>query len=215
MGAIMLKRLLHNPECEFVSLGYNCDVAQLLRYTGLRNKAYPFDWCITPSRSVIALIKNDFSHFLDLNNITFSEPHRALFFNGENGAISESDEIVVTAHCSKYKMSFPHDYSSADMHHAVLEKYNKRIDRIFRVLRGSKTVVFIFNPEVPTEKDVFIDELEDCLSVKYPSLKFFVYSIDELEKEVKKSLKKSTLRFFNKKAGRVNQFIRNIFDQFL
>ena len=202
-----LKKLLRSNECEFVSLGYNCDVAHLLRYTGLRKKAYPFDWCITPNDSVIKIIESDFKDFIKSSNITYSEPHKALFFEGEEGSVAESDKVVVTAYCDKYGMTFPHDFTDVDMYHIVADKYNKRIDRFLKLIMGRETVVFIFKPEATDKIGVFNDRLRESLRLKCPSLKFYIYSLDEIEKVVGKSLKKSALRFFRRKLGRVNKVI--------
>ncbi|MGB5854389.1 MAG: DUF1796 family putative cysteine peptidase [Oceanisphaera sp.] len=211
-GTITLKKLLSSNECEFVSLGYNCDVAQLLRYSGLRKKAYPFDWCITPNRSVIKVIENDFNGFFDLNNITFSEPHKAALFEGEDGLVVESDKVVVTAYCGKYGMIFPHDLFDGDMYEGVADKYNKRIDRFLNLTKESKIVVFIFNPESESESAFFTESLRACLSLKFSMLEFYVYSLDELERAVNRSLKRSVLKFFNRKAQRINQFFSRKFN---
>lgn len=207
-----LKRMLHNNECEFVSLGYNCDVAHFLRYTGLRKAAYPFDWCIAPNDSVIKIIKNDFEGFMELDNITYSEPHKALVFEGEGGAVVESDKLVVTAYCEKYGMVFPHDFYHVDMYQAVKDKYDKRIVRFLNLMMGSKTVVFIVKAEREDVGEMldFNNDLRETLLVKYPNLKFHIFLLDDLEVVVNKSLKISVLRIFNRKLGRIKKNLRRL-----
>lgn len=48
-----------------ISLGYFCSVALELERIGLRNTAYPFDWCISDFSGVIEAIENGFSEWLD------------------------------------------------------------------------------------------------------------------------------------------------------
>ncbi|MDV2857699.1 DUF1796 family putative cysteine peptidase [Oceanimonas sp. CAM02] len=205
-----LKRMLHENECEFVSLGYNCDVAHFLRYTGLRKAAYPFDWCIAPNDSVIKIIKNDFEGFMELDNITYSEPHKALVFEGEGGAVVESDKLVVTAYCEKYGMIFPHDFHDSNMFQVVKDKYNKRIERFLNIVMSGRTVVFVFKPEADENECAFNDDLINCLRIKFPKLDFYVCSLGELSEAVDSSLKISVLRFFNRKLVRFNSFVSSI-----
>ena len=210
-GVSALKKLLHRNDCEFVSLGFNCDVAHLLRYSGLRNKAYPFDWCITPNESVIKLIESDFAGFFDVNNFTFSNPHRALVFEGEDGQIVESDKIVVTAYCNKYNMSFPHDFPDGYIYHDVSDKYNKRVGRFLNLIKSNKTVVFIFKTE--REENEFVAELTAVFKIKYPSFSFYVFSLDELELVMNRNLSKVVLKFVNRKVSRINKFVSRLLCQ--
>ena len=203
----VLKKLLRSNECEFVSLGYNCDVAQLLRYSGLRSKAYPFDWCITPIGSVIRLFENDFHGFLDMTSLTFSAPHRALCFEGNGKSIIESDEIVVTASCSKYSMIFPHDFpnSSSKAHDNVIIKYENRIERLIRLLNSNKVVIFVINYN--DEDECKVKLLKRILIVKFPNLKFQIYSYKTFRCGVKKSLFRSVFVFFNRKKQRLIKMV--------
>ena len=209
-GDTVLKRLLRSNECEFVSLGYNCDVAHFLRYSGLRKKAYPFDWCVTPNESIVRLIENGFSNFLDVRKLTFSEPHKALFFEGEGDRTVESDKVVVTAYCSEYGMSFPHDFSDEHdrTYQKVSDKYNDRIARLMDLMKSDKNVIFIFKPEVGIDYEVFVERIDSCLTVQYPSLKFHVYPLDDLKKLIDNSIRQSFVMFIKRKAQRINQMLR-------
>lgn len=207
-----LKKLLRSDGCEFVSLGYNCDVAQLLRYSGLRKKAYPFDWCITPINSVISLIESDFYHFLNFSSLVFSKPHNALFFEENNEHITESEKKVVTASCSEYKMVFPHDFSdaSSEVYDDVINKYKKRIERFLELMSGDKVVVFVINYKVDGAHSAQIDRLKDILSFKYPRLRFQIYSYDVFKSGVNKSLIRFVWVFFSRKKQRVNKFMHSL-----
>lgn len=210
----VLKKLLRSNGCEFVSLGCNCDVAHLLRYSGLRKKAYPFDWCITPNETIVTLIENDFSDFVNVNNLTFSEPHKALFFEGEGGRTVESDKVVVTAYCSRYNMSFPHDFpdSNSDTCSRVVDKYNARISRFVDLMKGDKVVVFILKPEVDAHNQSFIERMENVLIMKYPDLKFHIYFFDDFKRIANSSLRQCFFIFLKRKVQRANQFLRRVFD---
>lgn len=211
-GNLELKKLLSNKECEFVSLGYNCDVAYLLRYTGLRNKAYPFDWCITPNNSVLALLKNHFEDFLDIENLSYSEPHNATFFEGEGKQIVESDKVVVSACCSQHDMVFPHDFpnSNEETYLGVAKKYQKRISRFLSLLSSDNTVVFVVNYDDSSDNDEFSNELYSLLQLKSPNLNFYVVSLCELDRAIKSSTVKVISKSIRKKVQRFNQMLRRI-----
>lgn len=50
----------------FVSLGSTCEICHVLRETGLRTVAYPFDWITTiDAPGFLNILREDFKHFLD------------------------------------------------------------------------------------------------------------------------------------------------------
>jgi len=64
----------------YIPLGNDCSVSHFLRKSNLREKAYPFDWNITPLKSAIKLIENNFEDFLSLENLEFGEPCQRILF---------------------------------------------------------------------------------------------------------------------------------------
>ena len=211
----VIKKLLHDDSCEFVSLGYNCDVAHLLRYSGLRKRAYPFDWCITPVSSIPYLIKENFIGFLDFRFLTFSEPHNAVMFEGEGNQTVETDNIVVTAYCSKYNMIFPHDFNdvSDDTLCKVRGKYIVRIDRFKTLMASNKTVVFIVNFDDLSVCRAGIDELQVVFSEKYPDLKFHILKLEDVKVAIKKDFVFSFLFFVYRKINRFKKSISRFTSQ--
>jgi len=51
-------------DAEFVSLGCYCQVAEVLKALGLRQRSYPFDWTRSPLSGILGLIENGFEDFL-------------------------------------------------------------------------------------------------------------------------------------------------------
>ena len=209
-----LKKLLRSNECEFVSLGYNCDVAQLLRYSNLRKKAYPFDWCITPIDSVVRLVENNFYGFLDSGSLDFSEPHRALFFEESKHHIVEADKIVVTAKCSHYNMVFPHDFSDAsqEVYEEVVQKYLSRIERFLDLMKSERFVVFVFNPKGDSSGRQ-IDIFNEMLTLKYPDLNYRIYNIGLLKSVLNESLVKKVSIFIGRKKQQLVKPVVRFFNK--
>lgn len=59
----------------FVSLGGNCSVSYHLNQYGLREKAYPFDWCDMSLNSLIKVLEHNFENFDNVNIIKYSTNH--------------------------------------------------------------------------------------------------------------------------------------------
>lgn len=59
-------------QCEFISLGCYCTVAQAIKDLGIRQRAYPFDWARSPIEGVIRCFEEKFEDFL-----TFTETRQA------------------------------------------------------------------------------------------------------------------------------------------
>lgn len=208
-STVDFKKILRNEQCEFISLGYNCDVAHFLRCTGLRNKAYPFDWCITPNQSLIRVFKHDFNDFFNIKNLTYSEPHKANVFEGEGRSIRETDEIVVSGICSKYKMVFPHDFPDDELHtyYKNLEKYNKRVERLRMVLDSNLVVFFIYKLEVDSDEDKFLLDFRRVIYGNYPSLAFYIISLDDFECLIESSARIKLIKYFNKKRQSLKKIL--------
>lgn len=206
---INLESILNSGECEFISLGYNCDVAHFLRYSGLRKKAYPFDWCITPTNSIINLFKNNFEDFLNIKNMTFSDPHPASYFEGESKYIIETDKLVVSGYCERYKMLFPHDFPIEDKasYIDVSIKYNERATRLLKLLEGHRKLVFVYKLKDNLEEDIFVKKLNSLLRDKNPKLDFHLISLEYIQAHFKSSLKYNLVKFYNKKYQRFKNFL--------
>ncbi|ART80333.1 DUF1796 family putative cysteine peptidase [Oceanisphaera avium] len=211
--AKVLKNLIFNNECDFVSLGHNCDVAYFLRYNGIRKAAYPFDWCLTPAATVISLFENEFDDFVNIKNFSFSQPHLAAYFEGENKHIVEMDKIVISGHCEKYSMTFPHDFpiNSKESYDEVSVKYNTRAARLMELVRSNNKVFFIYNYEDSLEEVFLLENINRVVNDKNPSLEFYIASLKTLENAFLSNFKYKALRFLNKKQ----QQISNIKNKFL
>ena len=167
-------------EFAIISLGTNCQVAWYSRELGLRDFAYPFDWCISPFDTVYSLINNNFENF-------FLKEH----------LIQDTDHSVKD---TLYNMRFLHDFPaqhggstgdannthywgvlSADYMEAyetIKQKYQRRIERFYRTISSGKKVYFvrIFD----TTKQQAID-LSNLIQLKFPDLDYKLVVISQYE----------------------------------
>lgn len=159
---------------EFVSLGSACTTAHILRDSGLRKSAYPFDWVVScDPEALIEMICDDFRYFFDDD---------CLMPIG-------SPTILLNTH---YHLEFYHDGEfSPDLYKTSLasfkKKYTRRIDRFNRLSNLDKKVFFIRESFFPTKFDkqrhfgcaesaemspYDAKRLRDALRAKFPNLDF-------------------------------------------
>lgn len=131
----------------YIPIGIDCSIAHYLRSRNLRHEAYPFDWNVTPLRSSIQLLQNDFQDFMEIGNLEFLPPTNRLLFD-ENGIdLQISKEIVTPVICRRYGILFPHDFSASGREDffEVKRKYQRRIQRIRKALNNPESIRFVFH----------------------------------------------------------------------
>jgi hypothetical protein len=134
----------------FISLGNTCQPAAILRNSGLRQEAFPFDWGMGSTDCVVSCIETDFAGFH--TDLHFDSPHL-----NELGA-----NTVLT---DRTGFSFHHDYPTIekdtlpvgdefirettivsnwqDFYPTVYAKYQRRISRFISLLRGPSHVICV------------------------------------------------------------------------
>ena len=118
----------------FVPLGGNCSVCYHLKGKGLRNTAYPFDWCQIKLGQVLKVLENDFKDYTKTEIKKFSENH-------------ENSYIISNPYCR-----FAHEVKNVNGIEYFQEQLLRRIER----LKTLKNPIFIRNETfVFNDKDVY------------------------------------------------------------
>lgn len=122
---------------EIIPLGSTCSVAYQLRRLGLRNFAFPFDWIRINNLSLVTdLMENNFVNFLDLQNYEFLE-------------VSHKFEVNKKMISYIYQNQFCRFYHEFDRYidnsnfMKFKDKYNRRIERLYQIIRVKKKILFI------------------------------------------------------------------------
>lgn len=122
---------------EVIPLGSTCSIAYQLKRLGLRKSAYPFDWVRINNLALVSkLIDTDFKQFLKRESFKFTEI---------------SDQFAVNGRMRSYLYQnnfcrFFHDfenYINDISFKKFCEKYNRRIDRFYNVIKERKKLLFI------------------------------------------------------------------------
>ena len=120
---------LNKSYSNYVSLGSFCSVAMELERFGLRSASFPFDWLLSDFRGVVEAINSNFGAFFDES-----------FFE-------QSKQRLYVYRNSKYGFEFVHNFSKYKPLSTQLdvfrEKYNRRINRFFKVICDSATYYWI------------------------------------------------------------------------
>lgn len=120
-----------------VSLGEDCACSSYLRRFALQECSFPFDWLTNAALSMrIQLLENDFDIFLKKENLhMIPRP------------------VVSDVHCDYYEdkkttLYFYHDFPIGidleESFSSVKEKYNRRIQRLYKMVNTSKKVLFVW-----------------------------------------------------------------------
>lgn len=128
---------------EYISLGKDCCMAYHLQRLGKKKNTYPFDWLLIKNLdTVYSLIEDDFIDFLNPNYLQYKNNVRESFLVTDNEI--EKDVSLMRVTNTKYKIHFLHDFESTDELEKVVEKYNRRINRFYEIMRDQNTIKHLF-----------------------------------------------------------------------
>jgi hypothetical protein len=116
----------------FITLGFNCSSALVLKDLGLRKYSLPFDWVVTNNMQVINCLEDDFKRF-----------HKIL-------------KPILDSHWleDEYGIQYPHDYPTntddtivdnwEDYKADVIKKYERRIHRFKTILNDPTPIIALY-----------------------------------------------------------------------
>ena len=121
----------------YISLGPTCSIAYQLQKLGKKKESLPFDWIrCYPINSVFHLIQNNFDGLFDGLEYV-KDDTKFPFIEDSDGEIF--DDIVIKDtkiyKNDKLGISFFHDFKDGIEKKEVIEKYNRRIERFYNVIK--------------------------------------------------------------------------------
>lgn len=132
-------------------MGYDCSPALALRELGLRTHAYPFDWVQVFVCQIIECINDDFKHYMTNLSIKDHLPQNSQRMINYYG-IEFPHDLPTTINSTGYigEGLINEDKGSRivsnwkDYIDIVIQKYNRRVERLKSVLKGNAPVVFVY-----------------------------------------------------------------------
>lgn len=142
----------------YVSIGAVCSCTSTLRASNLQFFSYPFDWiggCTVLERT--ELIVNGFEGWLNKEDLefytTYGEPYNKDVYKNK-----------------KLGLNFVHDFPAKcnfdEYYPKVKEKYDRRINRLIKMLEDAESVLFVYidvpyaKPEEETSDKMLLDSIE-------------------------------------------------------
>ncbi len=173
---------------QIISLGEGCFVATYLNSSGLRNFSSPFDWVMGSTLELrLELLCNDFKDFINLEDLVcITESFDKGFTSHGIFDFDKTNDVYVN---KRNKIQFNHDFLRGEnleqKYPEVLEKYQRRSERLIDAINNSKHVLLLY-ADMPKEKstETNIDKVIELLvklNIHYPhtyiKLLYFKYSL--------------------------------------
>lgn len=121
-----------------ISLGTNCEVSFNIRNTFGTERAYPFDWWITPLQSVAAIVRDRFALDVAAHNLVHAGTPASIM-NRKYGLLHHHDFGHVSADAR--------DESWMSLIPAVADKYRALGERFFADVASARDVLFVVNSD--------------------------------------------------------------------
>lgn len=144
-----------------ISIGSNCAPAFHLKYYGLRNTAYPFDWCKIDLNKLIKVLNNDFKDFEKVCIQKFSHKHPSFVDN------SDSTYMIK----NKYNVKFAHEITNEVKLNHFSTSILKRIKRFKNIINPC-----FIRLETGKVSNIKYNDLVDALDKYYSEYKLIIVS---------------------------------------
>lgn len=160
----------------FISLGNCCKIAWFIRDTGLNSYSYPFDWLLTPScNSICDLLENGFNDFMLKDNLSnlgdYCRTTKEYTMTGNSKVIDNLYDIE-SRHDFAWNLSIENQYL------LIKEKYQRRINRLYRALNQTDKPVYLVRKQISREQ---ASRLSKTIKTKFPKLVFTLIALDNTE----------------------------------
>lgn len=176
---------LHLKNVQVISLGSDCEIAHQLRRHKISEAYFPLDWVRSEDIDKVGeLLQHGFSRFLETEyleeigkNEVDNPPRKAIFNN-------------------QYKILFVHDFAldQEKTDKDVLEKYKRRIIRLYAALKSHDKIYFFRKGITRTQAQ----NLCTIIEKKWPKLDYMLVVLDDTE-EIKLQWGDRVRTFFLKK----------------
>lgn len=160
------------PNIEYdavIPLGMNCAMATQLKWRGLRQASFPFDWLLFQEddalESIVTLLETRFENFLNKDYLVDEESRIRT-------------RILVTN--TFFHIQFPHDFlQTIDENELanVKAKYARRIDRLYDTIKQSDTVCLAISGKKGFLELTKINATYERIRKLFPTTKIDLYIV--------------------------------------
>ncbi len=127
-----------NKYNNYISIGYNCFTSMLLNNLKLRKEAYPLDWVVCTPEWVLKYFKTNFKNYYLPNEIAQNNYLGQEFYWERHHKMAEANHFHCENNTSDNSLSIYQDNRN---------KYERRIERINKLLNTKESILFIYQAE--------------------------------------------------------------------
>jgi len=131
-----------------ISLGSDCSVAYNLQRLGYRVYSFPLDWLL--SKNITNVLREDFKDFCNPKYLKFC--NRVNCCNISENFTEDTHNMIRVIH-TKYKLHFLHDFIEKEINEEVEEKYERRIQRFYNIMRDKNIEKRLYRISKYDERD--------------------------------------------------------------
>ena len=154
-----MENIIQTIPTTFISLGYRCSAAAILKRLQLKTESYPFDWLISRLSIIKDCITTQFKEFLNINNYERRYSNTYKRIDTTIGFVCD-EHLMVNTYYQPVENRYPmntYQYHLAMNHHNILLSgdyayYERCCQRFTQLLESPSPVVFVnIQPLIPFE----------------------------------------------------------------
>jgi hypothetical protein len=179
---------------KFISLGLHCSVPEALHITNLRNKSYPFDWILSPSKTTYEIIRLLLKE--GINKAVYYMTSNYQYYNS-----IKKEEYVITDEITEYQINketgLGITFFKIDDDYKMVLKI--RLERLLNDILSSDKLVFIYadcpskkfnytidNKELGLDATIDLEKIYELIHEYHSNIEIVYYCWKEREKQNKK-----------------------------
>lgn len=173
--------MLFNKKFDLVvSLGEDCACTSYLRRYNLQDYSYPFDWLANATFNMrIELLVTDFKDFLKKENmIQLQKPNEGLA-DRKHSSYRDNVSGFNFYHDFKLNVSLEEDFNN------VKEKYDRRIERLYKTIETSEKILFVWWSRDKHINQESIMNAYERLITKFKNKEIYLLIIEKSNEESK------------------------------
>tara|TARA_B100001996_G_C18510310_1_gene535081 strand:+ start:52 stop:777 length:726 start_codon:yes stop_codon:yes gene_type:complete len=168
----------------YISLGFNCNVALALRKCNLNNATNVFDWLVSHPKDILNILKEN------ITEVLIDDPIFLDFSMGKQKYYITDNNKIRRVYDKKNNLIFSHDYDGTQK--SIIDtknKYKRRLIRLKNVLTENDKILFIFSGK--SDYQDYINNSHSIISLEDKTdCKQYLFYLLEISKYLKKSFPK-------------------------
>jgi hypothetical protein len=203
----------------YISLGFNCNVAAALRNCNLNKATNVFDWLVSHPKNILIILKEN------INEVLIDEPIFLDFSQEKQKYYITDNNKIKRVYDKKNNLIFSHDYDGTQK--SIIDtknKYKRRLIRLKNILNENNKILFIFSGKSDYKDYInnshsiisledktdckqylfYLQEISKYLKKKFPKLNFHIIAFNLFDEHKDFEKDNISYKYFGDCDGRIN-----------